>query len=88
MSEFLGPVSLGKISVQYVRVHFPTANVEIPVPHGLGIVAMGAVVVWKDKFCDIKGGSMPPASNVLFMVSDTDLVTATIRVEAINLSQR
>lgn len=87
MSQYYGPVNLGKISVQYVRVHFPTANHEVAVPHDLGSEARWSLA-GKDKFCDIKDGSMPPASNVLFLVCDTDLVTATIRVEAVNITQR
>lgn len=88
MSSFRDPVDLGKISVQYVDVFFVTANTETPVPHSLGGTVVGSVVVRKNKKCDIRDGQMPPASNVVQLVCDTDAVTATIRVEALNFLDR
>ena len=88
MSQFFEPVSLGPVSVQCVQVFFPVAGIETPVPHKLGVVAMGGAVLTLDKAAIINSGVTPPASNVLFMVSDTDRVTATILVVAINFQGR
>jgi len=88
MSRRLGPINLGPISIQVVRVYFSSVDMETPVEHQLGIVPAGAVVLGVDRYCRIKSGEMPPASNVLFMVSDTALVNATMLVIAINLSER
>lgn len=79
---------LGLISVQYVRVYFSKANQETPVKHDLAGEVLGAAVVKKDQTCDIWSGQMPSAPNVLYAVCDTDGVTATFRVEAVNVSER
>lgn len=81
-------IDMEKVLVRYVRVHFPVSGLEVPVPHNLGIIAMGGAVVGVDKHCTIKDGQTPPGSNVLYMVSDTDGVTATIRVEAVTVTER
>jgi len=87
VSTRFDPIQLGGISVQYVRVFFSKANVETPIPHDLGVGVIAATVAKVDKFCRIKDGQMPPAPNAVQLVSDTDAVTATIRVEAVNLSE-
>lgn len=82
------PITIGPITMQWVQVYFARANDDVPVQHGCPGRFVEASVAWKDKFCDIRGSQMPPASNVVLLVSDTDGVTATIRIVTLNLAER
>ena len=82
------PIDLGPISIQWVRVYFTKAGVNTPVPHGLRGTIMEASLARSDKPCILSDGQMPPAPGVVQLVSDTDKVTATIRVMAVNTSER
>lgn len=88
MSLASDPISLGPFMVQYVPVFFAKANDDVPVEHRCRGRFVEASIAWKDKFCDIRGSQMPPASNVVHLVSDTDGVTATIRIVTVNLAER
>ena len=88
MSIVGDPIDLGPISVQWVPVFFAKANDDVPVEHQCRGAFVEASVAWKDKFCDIRGSQMPPGSNVVHLVSDTDGVTAVIRVVTMNLAER
>jgi hypothetical protein len=82
------PINLGRVSVQFVRVYFSAANVDVPVPHDLRVVPIGWSVARIDTHAIIKDSQMPPAPNAIYLVSNTAGVTATIRVEAVNFSER
>lgn len=87
MATRYDPIDLGPIAVQFVRVFFAKANTEVPVPHDLR-EPIGWPLVSADKKCIISNGQMPQAPNVLQLVSDTDTVTATILVMAVNRTER
>lgn len=89
MNQGNRPVVLGPLTFQIIdSVFFTKALAMKSVSHDLGLVPRGFLVLGVDKPCIIYRGQMPHASNVLNVVSDTDAVTATILVLALNLTER
>jgi len=88
MNQGSKPIVLGPITFQILEVFFSTAGAMQSFSHDLGLVPRGSIILGVDKPCIIYRGQMPPASNVVNLVSDTDAVTATILVLALNLTER
>jgi hypothetical protein len=88
MNQGSKPVVFGPITFQILEVYFSHAGAMESFSHDLGLIPRGSIVLGIDKPCIIYRGQMPPASNVLNLVCDTDAVTATILVLALNLTER